>query len=143
MTIRFATPLLALLLATFSAFAHEAPEQVPQGLIHSIADDAVSGTAAWYGGKFNGRKTASGQRFNASALTAAHATLPFGTRVRVTNLKNKRSVVVTINDRLSSSAGRVIDVSRGAAQRLGFVKAGLADVRLEPIGRASARAGRR
>ena len=97
--------------------------------------DAMSGTAAWYGRKFNGRKTASGQRFNASALTAAHPSLPFGSRVKVTNTKNKRSVVVVINDRGPSTPGRIVDVSQAAAQRLGFTRAGTTEVTLEVVGK--------
>jgi rare lipoprotein A len=101
--------------------------------------DAMSGTAAWYGRKFNGRKTASGQRFNASALTAAHPSLPFGSRVKVTNTKNKRSVVVVINDRGPTTPGRIVDVSQAAAQRLGFTRAGTTDVTLEVVGKAKMR----
>jgi len=101
--------------------------------------DAMSGTAAWYGRKFNGRKTASGQRFNASALTAAHPSLPFGSRVKVTNTKNKRSVVVVINDRGPSTPGRIVDVSQAAAQRLGFTRAGTTEVTLEVVGKAKVR----
>ncbi len=69
-------------------------------------------------------------------MTAAHASLPFGSHVRVTNTKNNRSVVLTITDRLNPSAGRVIDVTRAAAQRLGFVKSGVTQVRIERAGRA-------
>lgn len=101
--------------------------------------DALSGKAAWYGRKFNGRKTASGQRFNALAMTAAHPTLAFGSRVKVTNTKNQRSVVVVVNDRGPSTPGRIIDVSQAAATRLGFVRAGTADVKLEVVGAAKAR----
>ena len=101
--------------------------------------DTLSGKAAWYGRKFNGRKTASGQRFNASAMTAAHPALAFGSRVKVTNTKNQRSVVVVINDRGPSTPGRIIDVSQAAATRLGFERAGTADVKLEVVGAAKAR----
>lgn len=101
--------------------------------------DALSGTAAWYGRKFNGRKTASGQRFNAAALTAAHPTLAFGSRVKVTNSKNQRSVVVVINDRGPSTPGRIIDVSQAAAQRLGFIRAGTAEVKVEVVAAAKPR----
>lgn len=101
------------------------------------AGDATSGTAAWYGRKFAGRKTASGQRFNPHAMTAAHPTLAFGTRVKVTNTKNKRSVVVTINDRGPTSPGRIIDVTQAAAKKLGFIRAGLTDVTLEVVGQKS------
>ena len=101
--------------------------------------DALSGTAAWYGRKFNGRKTASGQRFNAAALTAAHPTLAFGSRVKVTNSKNQRSAVVVINDRGPSTPGRIIDVSQAAAQRLGFIRAGTAEVKVEVVAAAKPR----
>src|SRR5690606_7267624 len=74
------------------------------------------GTASWYGSKHHGRKTASGERFNQHALTAAHRKLPFGSRVKVTNLANQRAVVVRINDRGPFSRGRLIDVSRKAAE---------------------------
>jgi rare lipoprotein A len=101
--------------------------------------DAMSGKAAWYGRKFNGRKTASGQRFNAAAMTAAHPSLAFGTKVKVTNTKNKRSAVVIINDRGPKTPGRVIDVSQAAANRLGILRGGTADVTLEVVGNAPAR----
>jgi rare lipoprotein A len=108
-----------------------APAPAPK----AAAGDAMSGTAAWYGRKFSGRKTASGQRFNAAALTAAHPSLAFGSKVKVTNTKNKRSVVVVINDRGPSTPGRIIDVTQAAAQRLGFVRAGTAEVTLEVVGK--------
>jgi len=76
------------------------------------------GTASWYGPGFHGKKTASGKRFNQHALTAAHRHWPLGTRARVTNLKNGKAVTVTINDRGPYRGGRVIDLSRAAAQRL-------------------------
>jgi len=97
--------------------------------------DAMSGTAAWYGRKFAGRKTASGKRFNPNAMTAAHPSLAFGTRVKVTNTKNKRSAVVVITDRGPTTPGRVIDVSQAAAKKLGFIRAGLTDVTLEVVGK--------
>ncbi len=91
------------------------------------------GMASWYGRRFHGRKTASGQTYNMNAPTAAHPTLPFGTQVRVTNLANRRSVVLTVNDRGPFAKGRIIDVSRRAAERLGFRRAGTARVRVEVI----------
>ena len=115
-----------------------APAPAAPAAAPAAADD-MAGTAAWYGRKFAGRRTASGQRFNPAALTAAHPTLPFGTRVKVTNQANQRSVVVTINDRGPTSPGRVIDVSLAAARRLGFVRAGLTEVTLEVVGQAKAR----
>lgn len=84
--------------------------------------------ASWYGPGFHGRKTASGERFNTGALTAAHKTLPFGTRVRVENVHTGRSVVVRINDRGPFVRGRVIDLSKAAARAIGMD--GVARVRL-------------
>lgn len=91
--------------------------------------DAV-GVASWYGKPYHGRRTASGEIYNMNQLTAAHPTLPFGTRVAVTNLENGRTVIVTINDRGPFKPNRVIDVSRKAAGQLGFLGQGLARVRV-------------
>ena len=91
------------------------------------------GVASWYGARFHGRTTASGEPYDMHALTAAHPSLPFGTRVRVTNLANGRSVVVRINDRGPFVKRRIIDLSRHAAEHLGFRDAGLAKVRVEVI----------
>ncbi|WP_239651585.1 septal ring lytic transglycosylase RlpA family protein [Neosynechococcus sphagnicola] len=96
--------------------------------------EPLQGLASWYGSGFGGGYTASGEPFNAKALTAAHRSLPFGTQVRVTNLDNGRSVIVTINDRLGHG-GRVIDLSAGAAYALDMVRAGIAQVRLDVLGR--------
>ncbi|MGL4397146.1 MAG: septal ring lytic transglycosylase RlpA family protein, partial [Hyphomicrobium sp.] len=79
-----------------------------------------SGMASWYGGKFHGRKTANGERYNQWSMTAAHKTLPFGTRVRVTNARTGNSVVVRINDRGPFIKGRIIDLSKAAANQLGI-----------------------
>ncbi len=91
------------------------------------------GSASYYAAKFDGRRTASGERFDNAAMTAAHRTLPFGTLVRVTNLANGRSVIVRINDRGPFSAGRMIDVSRAAADELGLVARGHGMVELAVI----------
>lgn len=101
--------------------------------------DALEGKIAYYGAKFNGRKTASGERFNASAMTMAHKTLPFGTLVKVSNPKNKRSVVVRVNDRGPSTPDRIGDLTRAAALKLGIVKAGTADVTLTVVGKSKAK----
>jgi rare lipoprotein A len=92
------------------------------------------GHASWYGRKFHGRKTASGQRYNMHAFTAAHRTLPFGTQVSVTNLANGRTVRLVINDRGPFVRGRLIDVSRRAARELGFLHKGTARVRVRTVG---------
>jgi rare lipoprotein A len=86
------------------------------------------GLASWYGPGFQGRKTASGERFNTGALTAAHRTLPFGTRVRVVNRANGRSVVVRINDRGPYAHGRIIDLSRASASAIGISGVGRVEV---------------
>ena len=91
-----------------------------------------SGHASWYGPGFHGRRTASGETFNTNALTAAHRSLPFGTRVRVVNNKTGRSVVVRINDRGPFIGGRVIDLARGAARQIGMD--GVATVSLYVVG---------
>ena len=90
-------------------------------------------TASWYGWGFARRRTASGEPFNPMALTAAHKTLPLGSRVRVTNLKNGRSVVVRINDRGPYHGDRGIDVSKEAARQLRMVTQGVAKVKLEEL----------
>ncbi|MFL4991567.1 MAG: septal ring lytic transglycosylase RlpA family protein [Microvirga sp.] len=87
-----------------------------------------SGRASWYGPGFHGRRTASGETFNTNDLTAAHRTLPFGTKVRVVNKKTGRSVVVRINDRGPYAHGRVIDLSKASAQAIGISGVGTVDV---------------
>jgi rare lipoprotein A len=94
---------------------------------------AVTGKASWYGEPHHGRKTASGEIYDMSKLTAAHRTLPMGTRVRVTNVANGRSVVVRINDRGPFKDGRIIDLSRAAAHELGVRGAAIFTVRLEVL----------
>jgi rare lipoprotein A len=89
------------------------------------------GHASWYGPQFNGKKTASGTIFDQSQFTAAHRNLPLGSRVRVTNLENEKSVEVEINDRGPFVAGRIIDVSRAAAKALGMLEDGITRVRVE------------
>ena len=90
-----------------------------------------TGLASWYGPKFHGKLTASGEVFNQEKFTAAHPTLPWGTRVKVTNLDNGKSVDVRINDRGPFKRGRIIDVSRAAARALGMVGRGITTVQIE------------
>lgn len=97
-------------------------------LLHS-----QSGLASWYGEAFQGNRTASGELFDMNRLTAAHPTLPLGSRIMVTNLKNHRSVVVRVNDRGPLVPGRLIDVSKAAARRLGIIGAGIARVRVRTL----------
>jgi peptidoglycan lytic transglycosylase len=93
------------------------------------------GKASWYGKEQHGHLTANGEHFDMFALTAAHRTLPMGTRVRVTNLKNGKNVVVRINDRGPYSRGRIIDVSFAAARVLDMIDAGVVPARVEVVGR--------
>jgi rare lipoprotein A len=92
-----------------------------------------NGKASWYGNEYDGRKTASGEVFDQWAMTAAHRELPFGTVVLVKNLDNGRTVKVRINDRGPFIRGRIIDLSRGAAERIDLVRDGVAPVRLEVV----------
>ena len=106
-------------LAAFAAVMTIACAGAPASAKTVSGANALSGMASWYGPGFQGRRTASGEIFNTNALTAAHRTLPFGTRVRVVNKRNGRSVVVRINDRGPFVRGRVIDLSKSAARALG------------------------
>lgn len=94
----------------------------------------LKGLASWYGPGFHGNRSASGERYNQNALTAAHRSLPFGTMVRVTNLRNGLSVVVRINDRGPFSRGRIIDLSAASARIIGLKRSGVAQVKLEVLG---------
>lgn len=93
----------------------------------------MRGLASYYGRFHDGQRTASGELFDMQAMTAAHRTLPFGTQVRVTNLKSGRAVVVRINDRGPFVKGRLLDLSYAAAKQLGVLRTGLARVRMEVI----------
>ena len=97
----------------------------------ATAQGAEEGVANFYSDKFQGKKLASGEVYDKTKLTASHKTLAFGTKVKVANLDNGKSVVVTINDRMKKSNPGVIDVSRQAAEDLGFIKSGKAKVKLE------------
>ena len=101
----------------------------------AVVSQVISGMASWYGPGFHGGTTANGERFNQYKYTAAHPNLPFGTPVRVTNMYNGRSVVVRINDRGPYTGGRVIDLSKRAAQTIGLISSGVGRVKLEVIRR--------
>lgn len=98
-----------------------------------VAAPAWAGTASWYGPGFHGRLTASGERYDQHAATCAHRSLPFDTLVRIRNLDNGRSAFCRVTDRGPFAAGRVIDVSRAVAQRLGMIRSGVAPVRITVI----------
>ena len=119
---------LPLLLALFWGCSGKTPEQAaPQ------TAQQESGQASFYADKYDGRRTASGERFDQQALTAAHRTLPFGTKVKVTNVRNGRSVTVRINDRGPFVRGRIIDLSRTAFGRIGNPVFGVIDVTVDPL----------
>lgn len=92
-----------------------------------------TGKASFYADKFEGNPTASGEKYRHSKMTAAHKTLPFGTKIKVTNLANNQSVEVVVNDRGPYVDGRIVDLSKSAAEKLGFITTGLADVKLEVL----------
>ena len=104
-------------------------------LPHALAQDVMvlSGVASWYGPGFHGRTTANGERYNMNELTAAHKSLKFGTKVRVTNGNNGKSVVVRINDRGPYVGSRIIDLSKGAAEAIDMIGPGTAKVTVEII----------
>ena len=108
---------------------------VPVALAHEggSAGKQQAGMASWYGPGFHGRQTANGETFDMNDLTAAHRTLPFGTRVRVTNEATDESVVVRINDRGPHARSRVIDLSKEAAEDIGLVSTGVGRVKLEVL----------
>ncbi|UBF23963.1 septal ring lytic transglycosylase RlpA family protein [Kovacikia minuta CCNUW1] len=113
----------------------------PRNRTVSFGSFRASGLASWYGPGFNGNQAASGEIFNQNALTAAHRSLPFGTKVRVTNMDNGLTVVVRINDRGPHAANRIIDLSAGAARVLGLIQSGVAPVRLDVIDPSTELAG--
>ena len=105
-----------------SCAPYQAKRKVPTYRTH--------GNASWYGPGFAGKKTANGERYNPKGLTAAHKTLPFGTTLKVTNVENGKSVVVRVNDRGPFVRGRIIDLSKGAAEQIGIISPGTAHVEL-------------
>jgi rare lipoprotein A (peptidoglycan hydrolase) len=111
-----------------------APFKVEQATRRGSKHAGFHGIASWYGREFNNRRTASGVRFNMHAMMAAHRTLPFGTKVRVTNLHNHKSCVVEITDRGPYAYNRVIDLSYAAAEQLDMMEAGTAEVELQVLG---------
>lgn len=108
-------------------------KKVPNKTTTKTKGKVEKGEASYYADKFHGRPTASGEKYNKKAFTAAHKTLPFGTKVRVTNLKNNKSVDVIINDRGPFKAGRIIDLSRAAAEKIGLINNGVAKVTVEVL----------
>jgi rare lipoprotein A len=112
--------------------APAAPEAKAEA-VQQMFDEVGTGQASYYGRELQGNRTASGERFDAAAFTAAHRTLPLGTKLRVTNLANGRSVIVRVNDRGPFVHGRLLDVSLAAAREIGMLARGSAQVRLEVV----------
>jgi rare lipoprotein A len=129
----YAALALGFVLAGASLSGCALPRQFGERPVAAERGDAERGDASYYAHDFHGRKTASGEHFDMHELTAAHRTLPMGTRVRVTNLDNGRDVVVRINDRGPFKRGRVIDVSYEAAKTLDMVASGVAPVKVEVL----------
>ncbi len=126
-----AVALTSLLLVGCASGRGRAPGEaipVPKEPEREGESEIARGLASWYGEKFQGRRTASGERFDMNAFTAAHPSLPFGTRVLVRNPRNGREVAVRINDRGPHTGGRIIDLSRAAAQAIGLLEAGVGTV---------------
>ena len=100
-----------------------------------VKKKTIFGIASYYANKFEGRKTANGEIFRQAKMTCACNVLPLGSWIRITNLKNGRSVVVKTNDRLHPKVKRVVDLTRAAAEKLGYISAGLTQVKVEVLGR--------
>jgi rare lipoprotein A len=118
---------LPIFLAFFCSFGHAKSAK------QNFLTGKQIGIASYYSDKFHGQRTANGERYNKNGLTAVHAYLPFGTVLRVTNLKNNRSVSVRVNDRARPRNKRLLDLSKRAAKELGFIKSGLAKVQIEIV----------
>jgi rare lipoprotein A len=121
---------VALALLAWVPVAARAQQQAPAPRIESANE---RGRISWYGPAFAGKRTASGETFDPAAMTMAHPTLPFDTRVRVTNLRNRRSVVLRVNDRGPYHANRIADVSEAAARELGIWRRGTGTAVLEVV----------
>lgn len=106
---------------------------LPRSAVMPQVAEVAVGQASWYGARFQGRPTASGEPFDMNRMTAAHRTLPFGTRIRVVNEANGKSVVVRVNDRGPFSGKRIIDLSRAAAEEIGLRNKGVGRVKLEVL----------
>ena len=124
---------LASLTATVATLDETIQIAPPEEKAEAVFEMIGQGEASYYGHELAGNRTASGERFNPNGLTAAHRTLPLGTKLRVTNISNGRSVIVRINDRGPFVGNRLIDVSLGAAREINMVRSGKAQVRLELV----------
>jgi rare lipoprotein A len=119
---------LLLLTASYSIEAQDTAKKTSKARIQY-------GIASFYANKFNGRKTANGEIFSQQKMTCAHNSLPLGTYIRVTNLRNKKTIIVKVNDRLHHRNKRLVDLTRAGAQKLGFIKSGTTRVKVEVLGK--------
>ena len=126
MKMQIIIPLIIFTLTLFNGCRSKSPQP------HHVSS-TQTGIASYYGSQWHGRQTASGERMDVHALTAAHRTLPFGTKVRVTLLSTGRSVIVRINDRGPFVSGRIIDLADEAARRIGLMERGIGQVRVEVL----------
>lgn len=129
---KFKLTVIVILLAMLSGCSSTLPIDSSKTK-HYSTSHALVGQASWYGNKFHGKLTASGEKYNMRAYTAAHKTLPFGTIVRATNTNNNKSVDVKINDRGPFVKGRVIDLSKKAFEQIGSVNQGIVPIRIDVL----------
>jgi rare lipoprotein A len=136
----FTAAALALVVTVAGVTANSAESSHSNGDVHPVKTRKWTqvGKASWYGRRFQGKRTASGEAFDLNLLTCAHRTLPIGTLLRVTNLMNRKSIMVRVNDRGPVPEGLIVDLSFGAAKSLGFNHAGRAKVRLDRVDGAEA-----
>ncbi|MEP7277178.1 MAG: septal ring lytic transglycosylase RlpA family protein [Bacteroidota bacterium] len=126
--------LICTFLPIFLAVAAAPAQPRPPGKTGQARHKRIEyGTASYYANKFQGRPTASGERYDKNKMTCAHNSLPMGTWIKVTNIKNKRSVIVRVTDRLHHSNKRLVDLSMIAAARLGYLRKGLTRVKVEVL----------
>ncbi|MBW7888170.1 MAG: septal ring lytic transglycosylase RlpA family protein [Bacteroidetes bacterium] len=117
----------------FTRDRYEEPKVNSQKSVTSNKKNIYEGIASYYADDFHGKKTANGELFDMNSLTAAHRSFPFGTKVKVTNLENNKSVIVRVNDRGPFQLSRIMDLSKAAAMKLDMVQSGTAKVRLEVL----------
>lgn len=130
-SVRRALVLSAILLLTTAVFASKEEKKDASGGKNS---SVAIGTASWYGGSFHGKKTATGDKFDLNKFTCASNRYPLGTWLRVTNIRNGKSVLVRVNDRMHVRMKRIVDLSKGAAGEIGMISAGVAKVKVEELG---------
>jgi rare lipoprotein A len=123
--------LLLILLTACSSVPRFTKESERAGTGHFPSSTVLTGTASYYADEYHGRKTSNGEIYDMYKLTAAHRDLPFNTKVRVTNLKNQKTVTVRINDRMPDFKNRIIDLSYGAAKQLDMIQDGIVEVKME------------